>query len=119
MEDRDKRDYYRLPDTILVEYQFVSEQDVAASDAANFFTSDPNFHLLRDIYELQLESKELLRGITQDNRQLGRFLSNLDARIDLIAKASVRSASHNQALRDCQAEISEGGISFLSTDIMN
>ncbi|MFT7247039.1 MAG: hypothetical protein ACI82A_004421, partial [Candidatus Azotimanducaceae bacterium] len=75
MEDRDKRDYYRLNDTILIEFQHVTERDCEKADAGDFFTSDPNFHLLRDIYELQLESRELLRAVNQQSRQLGSFLS--------------------------------------------
>lgn len=118
MEDRAKRDYYRLTDTILVEHQFVTEQDAENGNATDFFTSDPNFHLLRDIYELQLESKELLRGISQDNRQLGRFLTNLDARVDLVAQAAVQTTTATQSLKACHAEISEGGISFVSSDML-
>ncbi len=118
MEDRDKRDYYRLTDTIWVEHQFVTEQDSDTSNASDFFTSDPNFHLLRDIYELQLESKELLRNINQENRQLGRFLTNLDARVDLIAKAAMKGSEGHDGHAD-QAEISEGGLSFLSSEHIN
>ncbi len=118
MDDRDKRDYFRLPDSILVEYQFVPDKEVAAGDARDFFTSSPNFHLLKDIYELQLESKELLRGLQQDNRQLGRFLTNLDARVELISQSLVSSTTQDYPLEDCDAEISEGGLSFLSKELI-
>lgn len=114
MDDRDKRDFYRLPDSILVEYQFVPDKELASARPEDFFTSSPNFHLLKDIYELQLESKELLRGIQQDNRQLGRFLSNLDARVELISRSLVANSTRDYSLEDCDAEISEGGLSFIS-----
>jgi hypothetical protein len=119
MEDRDKRDFYRLPDTILVEHVFVSEQEAETGNAADFFTSDPNFHLLREIYELQLESKQLLRSITQENRALGRFLGNLDARVELVAKATMHSSMGElDKLKACDAEISEGGLSFVTPDMI-
>ena len=103
----------------MVEHHLVSESDTASGNADDFFTSDPNFHLLRDIYELQLESKELLRGITQENRSLGRFLSNLDARVDLVAKAIMHaSLGELRGLKECDAEISEGGLSFLNSELL-
>lgn len=113
MRDRDKRDYYRLPDKILIEFQHITERDVENASADDFFTSDPNFHLLRDIYELQLESSELLRGLTQQNRQLGSFLHNLDRRVEILARSMVQTQSERDGLSDRQAEISEGGVSFL------
>lgn len=118
MKDRDKRDYYRLPDTILIEFQRVTERDVENASADDFFTSDPNFHLLRDIYDLQLESNDLLRGVTQQNRQLGSFLHNLDRRIELLARSVVQSQSERNGLTDRQTEISEGGVSFLNDSIL-
>jgi hypothetical protein len=113
MEDRDKRDFYRLPDTILIEFQHINERDIKNASAEDFFTSDPNFHLLRDIYGLQLESQELLRGITQQNKQLGSFLHNLDRRVDLLARSITQTQIQQEGLTDRQAEISEGGLSFL------
>ena len=118
MEDRDKRDFYRLPDTILIEFQHITEADAESAAAEDFFTSDPNFHLLRDIYELQLESKELLRGVTQQSRQLGSFLHNLDQRVELLARAVLQSGSDQGGLSDRKAEISEAGASFLHDSIL-
>lgn len=116
--DRDKRDYYRLPDSILVDYQFVSERETETTQAADFFTSDGTFHLLRDLYELQLESKELLRSIQQEQRALGRFLSNLDTRVELIARAVTQSSQEDPEAYDSEVEISEGGVSFLAREHM-
>lgn len=116
MDDRDKRDFYRLPDAILVEYRIVSERETVGRDARDFFTSGANFHLLKEIYELQLESKELLRAIQQENRQLARFLSNLDARVELIAQSVTASAGDDGPLQHCEAEISEGGLSFVCSE---
>lgn len=113
--DRDKRDFYRLPDTILVEHEFVSEHEADNADPSDFFTSDPNFHLLREIYELQLESKELLRSIQQENRHLGRFLANLDQRVEILARGVIQHSTSG-SLQDCQAEISEGGVSFICSE---
>jgi len=123
MEDRDKRDYYRLNDTILIEFQHVTERDSENADAGDFFTSDPNFHLLRDIYELQLESRELLRAVNQQNPQLGSFLSNLDKRVEILARgvlqqSSQQLGSQQQGLMQRQTEISEGGLSFLNESLI-
>lgn len=123
MDDRDKRDYYRLNDSILVDYKLVAQTDVQNASAGDFFTSDPNFHLLRDIYELQLESKQLLHRISNENKDLGKFLGNflgnLDQRVELIAKSAINADLANLSMKSCDAEISEGGLSFLSPTLIN
>tara|TARA_R110002072_G_scaffold3830_6_gene27371 strand:- start:47995 stop:48564 length:570 start_codon:yes stop_codon:yes gene_type:complete len=116
--DRDKRDYYRLDDTILIEFRHITQGDAENAAASDFFTSDPNFHLLRDIYELQLESREMLRTLNQQSRQLGNFLANLDKRVEILARSVLLQGTDRDGLLDCQAEISEGGLSFLSESLI-
>ena len=127
MQNIDKRDYFRLADQIYVGYQRVNKGAISTTEASSHFDLDASFHLLRDIYELELESVELLRGISDKHRQLGSFLQNLNKRVDILCRAvsansSANSSSHNKAGTaqiNPEALISEGGLSFISEELIN
>jgi hypothetical protein len=123
MQNIDKRDYFRLADQIHVGYQRVKKADVDTTDAGSHFDLDASFYLLRDIYELELESVELLRGISEKNRQLGSFLQNLNKRVDILCRgvSANRSANNKTNVAQINPEvlISEGGLSFISDELIN
>ncbi len=116
MHTSHKRDYFRLADKIEITLKVVERDDLENHAAADFFKSDPNFNLSRDIHELELESNEILRSISDQNRQLGNFLLNLNKRIDLMT-ISIANLGHQDGIsaRD-GTQISEGGISFVSEE---
>lgn len=119
MEGIDKRDYYRLNDQVQVSYQIVSSTDVKNQKPDAFFDLPSGFHITREIYELELEASELLRGITDNNRQLGSFLHNLNKKIELLAH-TVASAQHEPvSSNDTNTVISEGGLSFHCQELIN
>ncbi|HJP49508.1 MAG TPA: PilZ domain-containing protein [Pseudomonadales bacterium] len=119
MDSADKREFFRLNDKIHIAYQLVTKIDLEQGQAADFFTSDPNFHLLRDIYELEMESVEILRTLTDSNRQLGSFLHNLNQRIELLALGLRNINEEDDASVNIETQISEGGISFLADELIN
>jgi hypothetical protein len=119
MQNIDNRDYFRLPDQIHVGYQRVSKTSINSTDAGSHFGLDSSFYLLRDIYELELESAELLRAITDKNRQLGSFLQNLNKRVDILCRGISRDKGESTAQVNPEALISEGGLSFISDELIN
>jgi hypothetical protein len=119
MQNIDNRDYFRLPDQIHVGYQRVSKTSINSTDAGSHFGLDSSFYLLRDIYELELESAELLRAITDKNRQLGSFLQNLNKRVDILCRGISRDKDESTAQVNPEALISEGGLSFISDELIN
>jgi hypothetical protein len=114
MNDRDKRTFFRLSDPVAVTCKMVSMSDVDAGDIDHFFDSDPNFHIQRELHDLNLESKEILRGITNTDRHLGSFLNNLNKRIELLGKGLSNTQDSLAHHYDDVTQISEGGISFIS-----
>jgi len=112
MDDKDKRDYFRLSDACKVSYLVVSRSDTQSKLADRFFDPDPNFEILREIHDLTMDSKEILRGISDKNRQIGNYLHNLNKRVELLALGlnSTSDTRHD----DADTQISEGGISFIS-----
>jgi hypothetical protein len=110
----DKRDYFRLNDQIHVSHIRVTRTAAHGTAAASHFDLQPGFSMLREMYELELESTEMLRGITEKNRQLGNFLLNLNKRMEILT-LSLGTNSHGQQLEvNQEALISEGGLSFIS-----
>ena len=119
MEGRDKRDYYRLNDQVQIDYQVVRPSDVSESEPDDFFELPPGFHVTRDIYELEIEANEILRGITDSNRQLGSFLHNLNKRIEIIAHSVASANQQPLDIDDTNTIISEGGLSFYAKQLLN
>ena len=113
------RDSFRLSDQIHVGYQHVSKTAINSTDAGSHFDLDSSFYLLRDIYELELESAELLRAITDKNRQLGSFLQNLNKRMDILCRGISGNRDENTTQVNPEALISEGGLSFISPELIN
>ena len=119
MNDRDKRTFFRLSDPVEVDSVLVSKSDVATKNVYDFFESDSSFHIQRELHDLTLESKEILRSITQSDRQLGSFLNNLNKRIELLGKGLSPSRNSLSNQYDDVTQISEGGISFISQKMIN
>lgn len=105
----DRREYYRIDDTIALEFSLLSGAEAHASDALH--DPSPLFNLLSDLHLMDFESQHLLRHITERDRTLANYLKVINKRIDLLGQAVAQSL-----LRDIgaprQVSLSEGGISF-------
>jgi len=105
----DRREYYRIEDTIALEFSPLSEAEALLSDALH--DDSPLFNLLSDLHLMDFESQHLLRHITERDRTLANYLKVINKRIDLLGQAVAQSL-----LRDIgapkQVSLSEGGIGF-------
>ena len=114
----DKRDHYRLDDTIQVSYRIVAPAATASSSPESHFELDNSFLMARDLYRLELESREILREVSAQNPGLGSFLNNLNQRIDRITRAVLGDEAPATPAAEWQARISEGGISFIVAELL-
>jgi len=112
MDDKDNRNYFRLTDVCEISYLVVSKSDAHHKSADQFFDPDPNFEILREIHDLTTDSKEILKSITNKDRQVGSYLHNLNRRVELLARGL--NATNNTSIDKADTQISEGGISFTS-----
>ena len=64
----DRREYYRIDDTIALEFSLLSGAEAHASDALH--DPSPLFNLLSDLHLMDFESQHLLRHITERDRTL-------------------------------------------------
>lgn len=105
----DRREYYRIEDTIALDFSLLSGPQALASDALH--DASPLFNLLSDLHLMDFESQHLLRHISERDRTLANYLKVMNKRIDLLGQALAQNL-----LRDIgtprQVSLSEGGISF-------
>lgn len=105
----DRREYYRIEDSIALDFSLLSGPEARATDALH--DDSPLFNLLSDLHLMDFESQHLLRHISERDRTLANYLKVMNKRIDLLGQAVAQSL-----LRDIgaprQVSLSEGGLSF-------
>jgi len=113
----DKRDHYRLDDEVAVTWRPVTRIEVESTRARDHFETGPSFPLLKELYKLDLEARELLREMAPANKDLGNFLGNLNRRVELLARAMVAAEGERNSF-DTPVRLSQGGISFLTDELL-
>lgn len=112
MQDEDeRREYYRIADTIALEFSPADGAGTEAPEALRQGTS--LFDLLADLHVLDFESQHLLRHITERDRTLAGYLKAINKRIDVLGQAVAQHMLSDLAPARA-VSISEGGVSFSS-----
>ena len=114
MQDEDeRREYYRIEDTIALEFSPQDEAELEVPDAFQRGTS--LFDLLADLHVLDFESQHLLRHITERDRTLAGYLKAINKRIDVLGQAVAQHMLSDLAPAR-PVSLSEGGVSFTSPE---
>ena len=103
-----RRQYFRVIDHVSIEYTKIKGDVVAAEQ----FELLPEFGLISEFQLLDVESKHLLRTITDKDKNLGQFLKIMNKKLDSLAR--VISLNHQIIPSESIIEVnlSEGGISL-------
>tara|TARA_R110001592_G_scaffold291131_1_gene560376 strand:- start:10141 stop:10713 length:573 start_codon:yes stop_codon:yes gene_type:complete len=103
-----RRQYFRVIDNVSIEIAKIDEQQVAAEQ----FELLPEFGLISEFQLLDVESKHLLRTLTDKDNNLGQFLKIMNKKLDALAR--VISLNHQVIPSESIIEVnlSEGGISL-------
>ena len=83
----DRREYYRIEDTIALEFTLLAGAEAQASDELH--DPSPLFNLLSDLHLMDFESQHLLRHISERDRTLANYLKVINKRIDLLGQAAL------------------------------
>ncbi len=110
----DKRDFFRIQDTLFLDYRIVSSPEIDAG----FGQRSPLFELFSDLHRLDYEAQHLLRQIAERDRALAHYLKILNKRIDLIGKA-VSLQIADESGRPTDVTLSEGGMAFNCDEALN
>lgn len=107
----DRREYYRIEDTIALEFHPLSGPEAEATDVLH--DPSPLFNLLSELHLLDYESQHLQRQISSRDRTLSDYLKVINKRIDLLGQAMAQGLLREIGVPRV-VSLSEGGISFPS-----
>jgi len=104
-----RRQYFRVVDQVSIEVAKVEANQLALEK----FKLNPEFGLMSEFQLLDVESKHLLRALTDKDKNLGQFLKIMNKKLDSLAR--VIAFNHQIIPADSMHEVnlSEGGISFI------
>ncbi|MEB0040907.1 MULTISPECIES: PilZ domain-containing protein [unclassified Pseudomonas] len=109
LDEEDRREYYRIEDTIALEINQLSGS--GPGHPASAHDTSILFNLLSDLHVSEFESQHLLRQLGEKDRVLNSFLKALSKRIDLlgqvVAHTVLGSIGEPQLVT-----LSEGGVQF-------
>lgn len=108
-EDNDRREYYRIEDTMALEFSLLSGPEATSHEVLQ--DGSALFNVLSELHLADFESQHLLRNISERDRTLASYLKLTNKRIELLSQALAQTL-----LREIGAprkvSLSEGGISF-------
>ncbi|UVE19223.1 PilZ domain-containing protein [Pseudomonas sp. LS44] len=108
-DENDRREYYRIDDTIALEFSLLSGAEALAGEALH--DTSPLFNLLSELHLLDYESQHLLRHISERDRTLANYLKVINRRTDLLGQALAQNLLSALGTPR-QVTMSEGGLSF-------
>ncbi|PMZ92657.1 MULTISPECIES: PilZ domain-containing protein [unclassified Pseudomonas] len=109
LDEEDRREYYRIEDTIALEIRPLSATEATGQEVLQ--DASPLFNLLSELHLSEFESQHLLRQISERDRNLAAFLKSQNKRIDLLSQVIAITAL-GQIGEPQPVIISEGGIDF-------
>ncbi len=109
LDEEDRREYYRIEDTIALEIQPLSGAQATGEEVLQ--DASPLFNLLSELHLSEFESQHLLRQISERDRNTAAYLKVLNKRIDLLGQV-VALTVLGQIGEPKPVIISEGGIDF-------
>ena len=109
LDEEDRREYYRIEDTIALEIRPLSAHEAADQEVLQ--DESPLFNLLSELHLSEFESQHLLRQISERDRNLAAFLKSQNKRIDLLSQV-IAITVLGQIGEPQPVIISEGGIDF-------
>lgn len=115
-----QRHYYRILDTVAVEYRVVPADAHGDSSqgkrAEDFLELTATFALLSALNAIDNEQAAFARILHERDRELAGFLRGINRKIELIAHAIAMGAPENLPQHRYEASLSEGGIAFDCTE---
>ena len=109
LDEEDRREYYRIEDTIALEIRPLSASEASGQEVLQ--DASPLFNLLSELHLSEFESQHLLRQISERDRNLAAFLKSQNKRIDLLSQVIALTVL-GQIGEPQPVIISEGGIDF-------
>jgi len=122
-----QRHYYRILDTVALEYREVPAAVVPTTMASttatgkrpeDFFEMTAGFHLLTALNAVDQEHAAFLRSLHERDRELAGYLRGVNRKIELIAHAFALNGQDLGKLPRYEVSLSEGGIAFDAPQVL-
>ncbi|HEX8596388.1 MAG TPA: PilZ domain-containing protein [Pseudomonas sp.] len=111
LDEEERREYYRIEDSVALEINLLSGADSA--DRKAMHETSALFELLSELHINEFESQHLLRQLDERDRVLSSLLKSLSKRIDLLGQVVAQTALGKLGAPQ-PVIISEGGVQFRS-----
>lgn len=105
-----RRQYFRIEDKASVD--IASRQN--GQSAAECFELSPEFGLISEFQLLDVESKHLLRTLTDKDKNLGQFLKVMNKKLDSLARVIALNEQQVSSDNIQEINLSEGGLALKS-----
>jgi hypothetical protein len=110
----DRREFFRINDTVVVDYKLVAKENVTAiARHIAQSTSDDDSNDKAQLRSMQNAFNHLLDQINQQDREIARALRMLDEKINLVSQSIQRQNNPVNPEDVTQANLSGGGIAFM------
>jgi hypothetical protein len=115
-DDSDRREYFRIDDKLILRYRAVPPESVGRMPAERHFDNSEMFALLRELRQIDQEHNNVLRGLAEQNRELGTYLKSLNRKIELVANALATMDGGQQQQTPQHVSISEASLAFRTSN---
>jgi len=112
----ERRSYFRIDETIALEFIPVDEVTANKSQPESLFSNANSLKLYSELKKIDADNAQFLFQIKELSRPLAEYLHNLNRKIELLCQqlmADQKPSPPSKTLR--QVNLSEGGIAFGST----
>lgn len=114
--NQERRQYFRINGRVAVDYKVITEDEMKHGSLPTQFQVSPFFLLLTQLQEYNHESSYHLRKIAQKDPMIATYLELMNDKIDAIAHSIAKSDVEFENLTTQKINLSEGGMSFRSTE---
>lgn len=116
MATHERRKYYRINYPLALEYHAVDMNTILASEQPKQFNVSPYFTLQLQLAELETEMSQILTRVNDTQPQVSNALDLLNRKVELIGRTLAEGDLAVEDAHIVEANISESGMSFLSTE---
>ena len=115
--NEDRREYFRVEDRVLLRYRRIARDATSAQGSAEeLFDDGEVFWLMRELRSVDAEHHSRLRGLADNNRELGLYLKALNRKIELIAAALSAFDRARHGIPEQTVTLSEAGLDFTTSE---
>lgn len=116
----ERRSYFRIDDTIALEFKVIDEATANKGQAETLFNNANSLKLYSELKKIDADNAQFLFQIKELSRPLAEYLHNLNRKIELLGQALMadqKPLPPSKTIR--QVNLSEGGIAFGSATGLN